>query len=386
VDALSDVPPGPATLALALLRARLAAATGRTDAALAAVAAGRHELAAQHVGPAAVPAEVLLRVAEASALYAAGALDDAAALLGETLPRLADSDLAGVRLDCLGRLALVEAGRGRLGRALELAGAADRLVAEDAALRPPAAALLARAWVAIERQELSRALYWVGKANRLDELRRDRPLASVSVLLRARSMRDRGDVSTARRLLSGEPPEAPFIRAGREQERTRLGAVEAGHPDAALPATRVEALLLEAQRQCARGDVPAARRLVLEALALAEPERLRRPFTHAGAAVHGVLRSHAEVAARADWLLPNGPVEEPPPTSSETLPSIEVALTDRELEVLRHLGEMLSTQEIGSAMFISVNTVRTHVRHILDKLSVTRRNEAVRRARAIGLL
>jgi len=37
-------------------------------------------------------------------------------------------------------------------------------------------------------------------------------------------------------------------------------------------------------------------------------------------------------------------------------------------------------------MFISVNTVRTHVRHILDKLSVTRRNEAVRRARAIGLL
>jgi LuxR family transcriptional regulator, maltose regulon positive regulatory protein len=145
-------------------------------------------------------------------------------------------------------------------------------------------------------------------------------------------------------------------------------------------------LLLEAQRQCVRGDVPAGRRLVLEALALAEPERLRRPFTHAGAAVHAILRSHAEVAARADWLLPSGPVEEPPTGSSETLPSIEVALTDRELEVLRHLGEMLSTQEIGSAMFISVNTVRTHVRHILDKLAVTRRNEAVRRARAIGLL
>jgi LuxR family transcriptional regulator, maltose regulon positive regulatory protein len=54
--------------------------------------------------------------------------------------------------------------------------------------------------------------------------------------------------------------------------------------------------------------------------------------------------------------------------------------------VLRHLEDMLSTHEIGSAMFISVNTVRTHVRHILHKLAVTRRNEAVRRARTLGLL
>ena len=52
----------------------------------------------------------------------------------------------------------------------------------------------------------------------------------------------------------------------------------------------------------------------------------------------------------------------------------------------RHLEQMLSTPEIGSAMFISVNTVRTHVRHILHKLAVTRRNQAVRRARALGLL
>ena len=37
-------------------------------------------------------------------------------------------------------------------------------------------------------------------------------------------------------------------------------------------------------------------------------------------------------------------------------------------------------------MFISVNTVRTHVRSILRKLAVSRRNEAVRRARALSLL
>ncbi len=37
-------------------------------------------------------------------------------------------------------------------------------------------------------------------------------------------------------------------------------------------------------------------------------------------------------------------------------------------------------------MFISVNTVRTHVRHILEKLAATRRNEAVRRARELGVV
>jgi len=392
MDRLPDSVPGSAALSLALVRARLASAYGDTDTALAAVAAGRRELAAQGGAGATVAADALLRMVEASALYAGGSLDDAAARLGEALLCLTDSHLARPRLDCLGRLALVEAGRGQLARALDLAEAADRLAADDTALRPPAAALLARAWVAIERQELSRALYWVGKANRLDEVRRDRLLSSVSVLLRARSMRDRGDVSTARRLLDGAPPEAPFIRAERQRERTRLGLAEPGattvvdHVVPAVPAARVEALLQDAQRQCARGDAPAGRSLVIEALGLAEPERLRRPFTHAGAAVHAVMRSHAEVAARTDWLVPSDPVEEPRSRSGESEPSVEIALTDRELEVLRHLGEMLSTQEIGSAMFISVNTVRTHVRHILDKLAVTRRNEAVRRARAMGLL
>jgi LuxR family maltose regulon positive regulatory protein len=61
-------------------------------------------------------------------------------------------------------------------------------------------------------------------------------------------------------------------------------------------------------------------------------------------------------------------------------------LTAKELEVLHHLGELLSTEEIAATMFVSVNTVRTHVRSILRKLAVSRRNEAVRRARALSLL
>jgi LuxR family maltose regulon positive regulatory protein len=61
-------------------------------------------------------------------------------------------------------------------------------------------------------------------------------------------------------------------------------------------------------------------------------------------------------------------------------------LTVKELEVLRHLSELLTTEEIATAMFVSVNTVRTHVRSILRKLSVSRRHQAVRRARALDIL
>jgi LuxR family maltose regulon positive regulatory protein len=63
-----------------------------------------------------------------------------------------------------------------------------------------------------------------------------------------------------------------------------------------------------------------------------------------------------------------------------------VALTPKETEVLVLLGQLLSTEEIAQAMFVSKNTVRTHIRSLLRKLGVTRRNAAVRRARALGLL
>ena len=68
------------------------------------------------------------------------------------------------------------------------------------------------------------------------------------------------------------------------------------------------------------------------------------------------------------------------------LPAMIEDLSLREAEVLRYLAEMLSTAEIAAAMFISVNTVRTHIRSILRKFGVSRRNQAVRRARERGLL
>jgi DNA-binding NarL/FixJ family response regulator len=61
-------------------------------------------------------------------------------------------------------------------------------------------------------------------------------------------------------------------------------------------------------------------------------------------------------------------------------------LTEREVEVLRFLARGLTTAQTGAEMFISENTVKTHVRHILDKLEVSNRAEAVAKATQIGLI
>jgi LuxR family maltose regulon positive regulatory protein len=61
-------------------------------------------------------------------------------------------------------------------------------------------------------------------------------------------------------------------------------------------------------------------------------------------------------------------------------------LTDRELEVLGLLTQRLPNKEIAEVLFISQGTVKNHVHHILEKLGVTRRVEAVHRAKALDLL
>ena len=61
-------------------------------------------------------------------------------------------------------------------------------------------------------------------------------------------------------------------------------------------------------------------------------------------------------------------------------------LSEREREVLQHASDMLSSAEIASQMYISANTVKTHLRNAYRKLAATHRSEAVRRARQLGLI
>ena len=155
---------------------------------------------------------------------------------------------------------------------------------------------------------------------------------------------------------------------------------------------RVEALLVRAAEALERGDTAAAKAAADRALRTAAPERLRRPFLEAPARLRGFLRHHGDLSARHSWLDDAEPPRPPVPAQltppdPQAAPSVLIEpLTEKEQEVLVHLAELLSTEEIARQMYVSVNTVRTHVRAILRKLAASRRNEAIRRARDLQII
>lgn len=61
-------------------------------------------------------------------------------------------------------------------------------------------------------------------------------------------------------------------------------------------------------------------------------------------------------------------------------------LSDREIDVLKCLARGQTTSQIASTLFISENTVKTHIRHILEKMEVNNRAEAVARASQMDLI
>jgi LuxR family maltose regulon positive regulatory protein len=61
-------------------------------------------------------------------------------------------------------------------------------------------------------------------------------------------------------------------------------------------------------------------------------------------------------------------------------------LTPRELEILSVIATGASNAEIAQSLYISVNTVKTHITHIFSKLGVSRRIEAVARGRELDLI
>jgi LuxR family maltose regulon positive regulatory protein len=149
----------------------------------------------------------------------------------------------------------------------------------------------------------------------------------------------------------------------------------------------VQAFLLQAISRDALGDAGDARRALERALDSAEPEGLLFPFLHDPAPElldrhrrHGT--AHAGLIAEILNVLA-GSKPEACPTGP---PRLREPLSHAEARVLRYLPTKLAAPEIADELYLSVNTVKTHMRHLYDKLGVHRRHEAVERARALGLL
>ncbi len=334
---------------------------------------------------------------------------------------------------CHGHLALIEALHGRLNRATELAGAMTTVPAGG----PVPSAAVALALVHLQRYEPAAWQRCLKLADTALRAHPDRLTGALACLVAARGAvaQARGPAASVllRRARHGwSPPPwldhlltvaeshahtaAGNIRAALDSaDRARAGSaldacvararawLAAGEIQAARQALadaacdppdiaiRLQAHLTDALIGCRSGDAAQARRSLERAVHLGEPEGYRLPFIQDWAWIRHALRHDPDLAGTCRRLaVPGRPPcgDQPRRLASTTSPApvITGQLSDREREVLQRVSSMLSTAEIASELYISVNTVKTHLRSIYRKLGTGRRGEAVRRARQLELI
>ena len=434
----------PSRLAAALIRLALSRRTGEIDAAVAAAASAERLLAALPEGlrtrHPAIRAQVLS--GRGAVEFWAGHLDAAAATFKAGVAAASAPDSAHERADCLGNLALLEALRGRLGRAVELAAEAAEATENDTSEPAEAvgsAASVALACVHLERNEPQQARAQLKLAGAALRIRPDRLTNAVACLVRARRKLAEGHAGSGpgdgrpratglvASVLARTPAGAPRS-ASLRGDRGHPGRHRHGHPSRAAIASRrgrhagaglagrgrscrppshalatgpassaeqpdyirLEGWLVDARLSYANGDRARGRRSLEQALRLGSPEQFRLPFAMERTWIRPVLRRDPDLAhtyrhllepdlMSTDWI----PAQRPP---GDAAPLIVERLSEREREVLKHLAGMLSTAEIAAEMYISVNTVKTHLKSIYRKLAAAHRSEAVRRARQLELI
>jgi len=321
------------------------------------------ELAERH-GWTEEPAAGLAYLALGVAEVAQGRLEEAEQSLerAKRVVRAEADPAAGMRLHY--GLGMIGLARGRYTEALAAIGTAQRL-----------AKMLVTEHTLARRGQSHRlqALVRIGETQRVERILAEADAAE----------RDSGEMRIA----------AAALRLAQDDPQAATAAL-APVIDGSVPLTNahlwaVQAFLLDAIARDALGDAGAARRALERALDLARPEGLLFPFLLDPAP--DLLERHrrqgtahaALIAEILNVLAGRKPVSRP---DDEGGRGLREPLSHAEARVLRYLPTKLSAPEIADQLYLSVNTVKTHMRHLYDKLGVHRRHEAVERARALGLL
>jgi LuxR family transcriptional regulator, maltose regulon positive regulatory protein len=341
---------------------------------------------------------------------------------------------------CRGYRALVDALRGRPGAAVSFADDANSTFDDRAAGHRDPASALALALVYLDRGDLSAARSQLRLADAVLRVHSHRLLSAIGCLAAARISLAEGRAGAALEVIErarhgwsppswldrmltmaesrahaacGEAIAAVDAarRAGpdssldarvtlsrawlatgdlREARRTLAPALDAPDSEAAVR-VRLEAWLTDAQLSSRSGDLERVRRSLERALVLGEAARLRLPFITERAWVQSVLARHRDLAgAHSQFLGSELVARRPVPVRRRALnleaPVIVDPLSCRERDVLHHVSEMLDTADIAAEMHISVNTVKSHLKNIFQKLGTPDRRTAVRRARQLKLL
>jgi LuxR family maltose regulon positive regulatory protein len=343
------------------------------------------------------------------------------------------------RADCLGQLALVEAFRGDLRRAARDA----QLVLEGCADTAPAGAVhahLANAWVHLERGEPVQAraslervtgvaagthepwlvtslLVAEARLNALegepetavrlvaavtDPARRQGPdwLDELLAVASAEACLAAGEARRALAVLTPLPVHVPveaavtvgaaLLEIGdlRGARAALAGAVAGG--DRAPLGYQIRAWLLEAKVAHHEQETERVRFLVDRALRLASGEGMTRPLLSDASWLRATVERDVPLLRRHRTLVEALPRDTArlsgrPAGPTQAGGQLVESLTEREVQVLELLAQMFSTDEVASELFVSANTVKTHLKGIFRKLSVNRRVDAVRRGRELGL-
>ena len=328
----------------------------------------------------------------------------------------------------LGALGLVHGWNGDLVLAESLATRAVEL-AEHTSLDGHVGLALAHhalAGVALERVDLGRAAEHLSLAQPAAEQSRRAALLSTQRLLGAVRLSLADGPASAAVALDASPPPAlsPSVVAGAERTllvRLRiatgnwLGArdliaedpsigrsarfdlalarsdldgaeavLDAWVPEPADHRASLELLIRRAALLAAQGSRGRALTVLADALLHAEPAARRLPFVQVPAAV-SLLKSEVRLATRpfaASIVAAADAVAD----RAESHERLVEPLTNREREVLALLPTRLTNAEMAASLYVSVNTLKTHVRHIYLKLDAVDRDHAVERAALLGIL
>ncbi len=371
--------------------------------------------------------EALHLYGSACAQLRAGSLGEARTAFGEALRACSGDATHTVRHRSWGLLALAEFIEGALSAADEH-GRTSLAVADRHGIphdRRSGAGHLALAAVAAERGDVRAAAEHLAAADLLSDTRADPVLVIERSVLRSQVDIARGRWQSAVDDLAQPCPSGSGWLAERRAVAQAAVAVAHGDPGTALTVLegvahngsswtvalaqahlatgnlaqaqpllagldggdglslpdRVRLGLLRSRAALLDGDRATARDLLVQAVDSARPERLLRPFKEAGPWVRRLLDGHGELDPARVRLTAG-----PPQVPGEAVPVVVEELSTRERQVLAEVARLMSTDEIAAELGLSVNTVKTHLRSIFRKLCVTRRRDAVDRARELHIL
>lgn len=161
-----------------------------------------------------------------------------------------------------------------------------------------------------------------------------------------------------------------------------------------------EIMVLQALASHRQGRLEEALEFLERAVAMAESGGSIRPFVELGSPMADLLKRLVAKNVAVEFIeellvafrgneqvaVQNISGSEATPTLSASHQPLAEPLTSRELEILELLEQRRQNKEIAEKLFISTETVKSHLKNIYRKLNVSNRREAVTRAKSLGVL